>query len=69
MAGVLSRDKKSGRAAEKVAERTVAAGLPRHVFFVFNVRWRRKAAATPFFSSLLGTLSLRRYAVAMREYA
>jgi hypothetical protein len=41
------------QAAEKVAWHGVAAGLPRHNSNDFKTRWRRKAAATPFFSSLL----------------
>jgi hypothetical protein len=40
------------QAAEKSVRRHVAASLPRHMLFVFSVRWRRKAAATPFFRSL-----------------
>jgi hypothetical protein len=50
---MISLSLKSEQADEKVVRRDVAAGLPRHIPIVFNAGWRRKAASTSFFISLL----------------
>jgi hypothetical protein len=44
------------QADEKVVRRELAAGFPRHISDVVSAGWRRKAASTPFFISLPGTL-------------
>jgi len=41
------------QADEKVVGRDLGAGLPRHISIVSSVGWRRKAASTSIFISLL----------------